>query len=103
VGGFTGTVTAFGLEEALPEGWVFDGVVSSPTAPAGAGVPEGASTLGILWITPPPLPVTVVYRLIPGGDSPVACLQGDAIYRVGSGGEQRSNTEVSCLPEGLAP
>jgi len=103
VGGFTGTVTAFGLEEELPAGWAFGGMVSAPTVPTGAGVPEGTSTLGILWITPPPLPVTVVYRLVPGGDGPLACLQGDAIYRVGSGGERRSNTEVSCLSEGLAP
>jgi hypothetical protein len=30
-------------------------------------------------------------------------MQGQAIYFVGGGGQQRSNAEVTCVSEGLAP
>lgn len=87
---YTGTLTALGIEETIPNGWTFDSVGRDNPPPVYPS--SGATgTLSLAWVTPPPSPVDFCYTLLvppySGGDESIS---GEVFYRIGSGSEERT-------------
>jgi len=91
---FTGVggepISALGLVETLPEGWIFEGIVDASEPPAIAPVEGESGDLGFAWLWPPALPAHVTYRIRSNiGKTAAADLVGKALYRT-SGVEQQA-------------
>lgn len=92
-------VTALGLEETIPSGWTFDGVVSG-SAPQIQPSVGSSGTLSFAWVSVPPFPITFQYRLnVPSGVTGVKQIVGQAQYRT-TGDPLVSNVATTDIPEG---
>ncbi|MBI1317628.1 MAG: PKD domain-containing protein [Candidatus Hydrogenedens sp.] len=96
-------LASLGLEETVPAGWVYDGIVSGTTPPSTPTVGD-AGPLEFLWITVPPLssfPVEFTYRVrITNTTTSPKVLSGLARWRAGTGNEQVSNGNNLVLNRG---
>lgn len=92
-------LATLGLEETIPPGWTYDGLVSGdapPIAPA-AGATD---TLSFAYLVVPPLPVTFTYGLnVPVAESGTKPISGNGIYST-TGGQETTNTIVTNILEG---
>lgn len=65
-----GAITALALAETIPTGWTYEGVTAVsgalPDTAPGAGA-EG--TLDFAWTTPPALPYSFIYTVVPATDA----------------------------------
>jgi len=81
-----GAITSLALEEALPTGWTFVGVLSSP-APGLVPSPGDTGTLLFSWSTIPEVwPVTLTYRVsIPETEHGIMTFTGQVLFREDAG------------------
>ncbi len=79
-------LTSLAVQETLPAGWTFLGVLSSP-APAIVPTPGARGTLGFAWVKlPTTWPATLTYRVaVPVGSKGAKGLSGSASFRGGAG------------------
>jgi len=79
-------LTSLAVEETLPAGWSFAGVVSTPAPPV-CPVAGTGGALGFAWIAVPALwPVTLTYRVsIPAGTVGTQTFSGAASFREDAG------------------
>jgi hypothetical protein len=92
-------VRALGVEDILPEGLMFDGIVSGEVPPIKPEVGK-TGTVAFAWIQAPPLPTTLVYRVkAADGTTGTKQISGQAIMR-GSGPEIRSGITLTSLEQG---
>ncbi len=94
-----GDLTALGVQETLPEGWIFESVLSGNTAIAPS--PGTSGQLDFAWIMVPCTPVTLTYRVNNNGGDPQAFIDGIISYRT-SGSEEtvtiKEETPVPSFP-----
>lgn len=94
-------IRALGIEEALPAGWSFDGIVSgekpdlSPTS-------GRTGTLEFAWFNIPSFPATFTYRAKSDGSGEPKEISGQALFRTG-GAELRSNVVKTLAGRGTPP
>lgn len=81
------TITAIGLAETIPAGWVFvSSGESSGDAPAIVPDSGKGGTLDFVWITPPAFPVAFTYTLmVPEGQAGTVEITGHVEYRQDAG------------------
>lgn len=79
-----GQLTAMGLRETVPPGWVFQGMRGITGQPPAISPEVGATgDLEFAWITPPQLPYTIAYVLsIPPGEAGLRIFTGQLEYRL---------------------
>ncbi len=84
-----GVVTAMGLRETVPPGWVFEGMRGITGQPPAVSPEPGATgDLEFAWITPPQFPYSIAYILtIPPGEAGMRTFIGQLEYRL-TGGKQ---------------
>jgi hypothetical protein len=89
------TLTSLAVQETLPAGWAFLGVVDGP-APEIAPAAGTAGSLGFAWINlPATWPVRLAYRVsAPAGTAAAGSFGGSVAYRAGDG-EVRVPTSAS--------
>lgn len=96
-------VSALGLKETLPTGWVLQSVEESSNAVV---VPSSGATgtLEFAWMDIPPFPVKVVYNLtVPNDASGPATLSGYVLYRTVDSEELTSPIVETILLKGWSP
>lgn len=95
----TDVVRALGIEETLPDGFAFDGIVGDSKPDL---VPEVGKTgkVEFVWIQVPKLPTTLAYRIkAADGTTGVKEITGQTLMR-GSGPEVRSEVVKTALDSG---
>ncbi len=99
--GGTETVRAMGFVEELPEGWTFDGVVS--TDRPDLSPPKGRpGKLEFAWFNIPKFPATFTYRAtVPANADGPKEVSGEALYRT-DGPEQRTGLVTTVLTPAAA-
>jgi len=94
-----GYLSALGLWEELPAGWMLAEVVDSAGAEAGPE-PGDSGRIEFVWLNMPAFPARVVYRVnVPEDADGVHAILGAAVYRGADSGEL--STEI--IPTPLAP
>ena len=98
------TLTAIGLEEQIPAGWSYAGIVSG----SGPQVVPLAGVQGLLefaWFPLPTLPVSFTYRLnVPIGSEGTRVIRGEGVARLFLAGEVRTAAVFTPVPgEGAGP
>lgn len=97
---------AMGVYETLPEGWRFEGVSAGENGlPAIMPMPGDGPQLEFAWITPPVLPCSFSYRVMPSEDSwGVKEIHGLLEYRLEEGPYYLPETVTVLVgPEETAP
>lgn len=90
-------VTGLAYTESIPSGWTFGALLPGASAPAGSPNPGATGTLEFFWISPPALPYTLSFTVVPNEASTgEKCLTGSAEYRLG-GGALFANPGQTCI------
>ncbi len=97
------TIRALGIQELLPDGWSFDGVIEG-AKPDLTPPPGRTPLLEFAWFNIPPFPISFTYRVKVSKDfKEVAEIQGQTLYRA-DGGELRTDVIKSpVVPSGEKP
>lgn len=86
----TKVIRALGIQELLPEGWTFDGVVNG-IKPDLSPPPGRTPLLEFAWFNIPSFPTSFTYRVrVPNDFKDVSEIQGQTLYRA-DGGELRTD------------
>jgi len=86
-----GPMTAFAMQEELPQGWSFAAMLRVTGSPMIYPQPGASDILEWAWIQPPTMPMVLEYRVnVPAGETGPAYIRGQALFRV-LGPELRSN------------
>ncbi|MGC8845027.1 MAG: hypothetical protein ACP5QY_04195, partial [Candidatus Hydrogenedens sp.] len=96
-------VSALGLKETLPTGWVLQSVVETSNAVV---VPSNGATgtLEFAWMDIPPFPVKVVYNVsVPNDADGQAVISGYVLYRTVDSEELSSPVVDTVLLKGWSP
>jgi len=99
-----GNISAIGVTESIPEGWIFDSATGSgsqmPTI-----VPANGATgdLGFLWIVVPPIPCTFTYRLIAPEDAVLPAEIRGRVHYYEDGGLLGSEEVTTTIENGNNP
>jgi len=95
----TEPIRALGIQEILPEGFAFDGLVSG-AKPDIAPEPGRTGTVDFAWIQVPPPPITLTYRVkAADGTTGTKTFSGQTLARAG-GPELRSESIASSIESG---
>lgn len=96
-----GVPTALGLEETIPNGWTYQGLVGDPALI----VKPAAGSAGLLefaWFPLPSFPVTLTYRVaVPAAATMASLIWGEGLLRVldgAGGGELRTPAVPTIVP-----
>lgn len=91
-------LSGLAFTDNVPTGWTISNITAS-TAPGGSPANGSTGTLEFFWITPPPLPATLSYRInIPAESVGDGLLSGQSEYRTG-GPAIFSNVEATTLQQ----
>jgi hypothetical protein len=100
-----GSLNALGLEDLVPEGWTYDGLVSGQLPDVTPNMGEGG-LLEFSWVfsIPENFPFTFTYRLnVPSDEAGGTSIVGRGIALISETEEQTDELTTFALPEGLGP
>ncbi len=96
-----GTPTALGLEETIPNGWTYQGLVGDPALIVKPATGSGG-LLEFAWFPLPSFPVVLTYRVaVPAASTVTSFIWGEGLLRVldgAGGGEMRTPAVPTIVP-----
>lgn len=92
------TLTAIGVEETVPAGWGYIGVISGEV-PAVAPISGTSGLLEFAWFPLPAIPVTFTYMIaIPSDATGLRAISGAGLCRLSESGEYRTASVFTVIP-----